>query len=49
MMTIELSSLENKFKDLTQQIAINEKQAADEMKEEKTTEKEILNAISEKE
>lgn len=35
MMTIELSSLENKFKDLTQQIAINEKQAADEMKEEK--------------
>ncbi len=35
MMTIELSSLENKFKDLTQQIAINEKQNADEMKEEK--------------
>lgn len=33
MMTIELSSLENKFKDLTQQIAINEKQAADEKKE----------------
>ena len=32
MMTIELSSLENKFKDLTQQIAINEKQAADEKK-----------------
>ena len=30
MMTIELSSLENKFKDLTQQIAIYEKRAADE-------------------
>lgn len=35
MMTIELSNLENKFKNLTQQIAIYEKKAADEMKEEK--------------
>lgn len=45
MMTIELSSLENKFKDLTQQIAINEKQAADERKKLLGTKMEQINVL----
>jgi len=33
MMTIELSTLENKVKDLTQELALEEKERADELKE----------------
>ena len=34
LMTIELSALENKVKDLTQELALEEKERADEQKEE---------------
>ena len=34
LMTIELSTLENKVKDLTQELALEEKERADEQKEE---------------
>ncbi len=35
LMTIELSALENKVKDLTQELALEEKERADEQKEQK--------------
>ena len=39
LMTIELSALENKVKDLTQELALEEKERADELKSQREAEK----------